>query len=83
MTQEQLRDVFNILKQRRENNKGKKINNSSLPAGSPMYYYCKSCDELVDTKPEGWFANPPPKLCAFCQQLYDGGMLLETGARYP
>lgn len=27
------------------------INNSSLPAGSPMYYYCKYCGTHTETLP--------------------------------
>lgn len=42
------------------------IDNASLPAGSPMYYYCKSCGHLSDTKPENWFRGLPKRYCAWC-----------------
>ena len=62
------------LKDRREN-APEQIDNASLPAGSPMYYYCKACGHIAETKPEGWFVNPPRKLCAECQALKDLGWL--------
>lgn len=40
--------------------------NASLPAGSPMYYYCERCGaEMV--LPE-LHVEPAPKLCADCQK---------------
>jgi len=65
--------ALNCLQQRREN-KPKQIDNGSLYAGSPMYFYCKSCGHLADTKPESYF-TPPKKLCAECQALKDLGWL--------
>lgn len=49
--------------------------NHSLPAGSPMYYYCKSCGHLSDVKNEGWFLYPPARLCKECQALKELGWL--------
>lgn len=51
------------------------IDNASLHAGSPMYYYCKSCGWLADVKNEGWSLIQPRTLCAFCQRLRDCGWL--------
>ncbi len=63
------------LKQRRQKNKKeKKIDNSSLCAGSDMYYYCVSCDGLADILPECHMSTPK-KLCAECQALKDLGWL--------
>lgn len=42
------------------------IDNASLPAKSPMYYYCKSCGHLTAVKDEGWYLDPPPKFCDWC-----------------
>jgi len=53
----------------RQANQPKQINNADLYAGSPMYYYCRVCGWLSDTKPEGWFLNPPAKLCRECSAL--------------
>jgi hypothetical protein len=63
------------LARRRELSKTqKKIDNSSLVAGSPMYYYCQSCGQLADCLPESHF-NPPRKLCSECRALKDCGWL--------
>jgi hypothetical protein len=59
----------------RKNNRPVKIDNASLPAGSPMYYYCTSCGHLADTMPENWFITPPRSLCTKCQELKDQGWL--------
>lgn len=54
-------------------NPPEKINNSSLYAGSPMYFYCKLCDgEIV--LPEG-FTCSVPKLCTDCDFMKDMGWL--------
>jgi len=52
----------------------KQIDNASLYAGSPMYFYCKSCGWLADTKPESYLDRPKP-LCEECQALKDLGWL--------
>ena len=59
---------------RKANAKEKKIDNSSLYAGSQMYFYCKSCDGLADVLPESYI-SPPKKLCDECQALKDMGWL--------
>lgn len=51
------------------------IDNGALPAGSPMYYYCKSCGHLVAELPEDWWETPPPQLCAYCVGLSADGLL--------
>ena len=61
------------LKDRRAN-QPKRIDNASLYAGSPMYFYCVSCGHLADTKPED-YRTPPKKLCTECQTLKDCGWL--------
>lgn len=68
--------ALEVLRKRREENAGKeRINNSRLPAGDPMYYYCKACGGLADALPEGWFLGGPKKLCDECQALKDLGWL--------
>lgn len=62
-----------LLKQRREH-PPKKVDNASLYAGSPMYFYCKSCGWESDVKPEGYL-TAPAKLCDFCQRMKDCGWL--------
>jgi hypothetical protein len=63
------------LQARREFNEGKQIDNSTLYAGSPMYYYCQTCGAHVSTKPEGWWQDPPPKHCAPCKDLLADGVI--------
>lgn len=60
----------------RRSNQPKKINNSLLSAGSPMYFYCKSCGHLSDVLPES-YVGKPKKLCDECQALKDLGWLDE------
>ena len=31
-----------------------KIDNSKLKAGEPMYFYCRHCDNLLETLPEDY-----------------------------
>ena len=57
------------LEERRKN-QPRQIDNASLPAGSSMYYYCRSCGHSSDVLPEShWGA--PKKLCGECQALKD------------
>jgi uncharacterized OB-fold protein len=55
---------------RRKSAKVKKIDNSSLYAGSPMYFYCKTCGAIADILPENYIA-PPKKYCNQCQAMID------------
>lgn len=61
------------LKQRREN-QPVQIDNASLIAGSPMYFYCVSCGHVSDVKPEGYI-TAPARLCAECAALVTCGWL--------
>jgi len=51
-----------------------RIDNASLHAGNPMYYYCKSCGTLADILPENHIGRPK-QLCFECQALKDCGWL--------
>ena len=60
------------------------IDNASLIAGSPMYYYCQACGHLVVELPEDWWRNPPSTLCDWCRDR-DGpeyAIWKATGAVY-
>lgn len=59
---------------KRKANPPKRIDNASLYAGSPMYFYCVLCGHLADTKPES-FTTPIRKLCGECQTMKDMGWL--------
>lgn len=61
------------LKSRRET-APRKVDNSRLPAGSPMYFYCVACGHLSDEKPES-YTSAVKKLCGECQAMKDLGWL--------
>lgn len=50
------------------------IDNASLVAGAPMYFYCISCGHLAEVLPES-YVSKPRKLCVECQALKDLGWL--------
>lgn len=60
--------ALEALYERRAKNEGQAhIDNEDLWAGSPMYYYCRACDEemrLPETHPA-----PAPYLCVCCEHL--------------
>jgi hypothetical protein len=61
------------LKERREKNKGKpEFDNSSLPAGSPMYFPCLTCGDMISV-PESYIYKP--SLCSECAALKELGWL--------
>jgi hypothetical protein len=68
-------EALAALAKRRSLNQPKVIDNASLPAGSPMYYYCHVCDALVAVKDESWYRDPPPKLCSECFELKEAGLI--------
>lgn len=57
----------------RKSNPPDKIDNSSLYAGSPMYFYCKICDGAI-VLPES-FTCAVPRLCRECDFLKEMGWL--------
>lgn len=59
---------------RKKANVGKQINNSSLPAGSPMYYYCKFCGDHTETLPECHISRPKT-VCEPCEALRIHGLI--------
>lgn len=61
------------LKERRKN-PPEKIDNSSLRAGSPMYFHCISCGHIADVFPESYISTPR-KLCKECEALKEMGWL--------
>jgi transcription elongation factor Elf1 len=63
-----------LQKRREKNSKKERVNNSSLSAGSPMYFYCPSCGEEI-VVPENYIDRP--KLCEECQALKILGWLVE------
>jgi hypothetical protein len=61
-------------RKRKEANQGKQIKNSSLPAGSPMYYYCKFCSIKTETLPEAHICAPKV-ICDPCNYLHIHGLI--------
>ena len=59
---------------RKAENAGKQVDNSSLYAGSPMYYYCKFCGVQTDVLPESHFCAPK-RICDPCKVLNDHGLI--------
>lgn len=59
---------------RKAQHEGKQINNSSLPAGSPMYYYCRFCGCPTETLPESHMSAPKTK-CDPCEALHIHGLI--------
>ncbi len=61
-------------KRKKENSKKEQINNSSLRAGSPMYYYCRFCGGHTETLPENHF-GAGKTVCDPCKVLRDHGLI--------
>lgn len=53
---------------KRIDNPPKQIDNNSLHAGSPMYFYCKMCAGHSDTMPES-YTGSPNQFCGHCLEL--------------
>lgn len=69
--------AFGTFKQRYLTNKDSKhIDNSTLYAGSPMYYYCKGCRVLITTLPENHL-SAAPNYCTPCRVIVEHGLLPE------
>jgi hypothetical protein len=61
-------------RKRKSDNQGKQLDNSSMPAGSPMYYYCKFCGIHTETLPESHM-NAPKVICTPCEYLHAHGLI--------
>ena len=59
--------ALEMLRGRRERNKGKEPpDNSKYPAGAPMYFPCLTCGAIISV-PESYISKP--ELCEECQAL--------------
>jgi hypothetical protein len=54
--------------------KEKRIDNSSLYAGSPMYYYCYDCGVFITSLSEGHSGRAPSR-CSGCERLEKEALL--------
>jgi hypothetical protein len=57
--------------------KQENYNNEELPAGSPVYVYCKHCGILIERLPEDYLF-PPFNECSQCAGLKQKGWLIEA-----
>ena len=62
--------------------KVKKVNNSTLPAGSPVFTYCRHCGIPLEKLPEDYLFRPY-STCSQCSGLENEGWLEDaiTAAR--
>lgn len=72
-TEEGKEAALKALEERRQN-KPRRIDNASLHAGSPMYFYCYTCGYTSDVLPEG-FRGTPSHICNECAALKTAGWL--------
>lgn len=72
LTQEQKDMLEGLKKRKKEGKKVKQIDNGSLYAGSPMYYYCRLCGLLAATLPET-HTCAAPKHCGPCKEMIAAG----------
>lgn len=61
----------------RLDNPVRQVDNGSLHAGAPMYYYCRLCGHLAATMSEGHWGSPP-KHCKECTELIEVTNLTPT-----
>jgi len=66
-----------LAKRREENKDQKPVDNSSLPAGSSMYFQCDICKGQI-VLPED-YQPPRPRLCFSCSNLEKRGWLPKEG----
>jgi len=53
------------------------IDDSVLPAGSAMHFYCDHCGAISDTRSENYISTPI-KVCEECQKLIDLGLMVQA-----
>ncbi len=57
-----------LAERRVRSSEEEQVDNSRLPAGAQMHYYCHGCGLLAETLPEDWWKRPPKKLCSLCEK---------------
>jgi hypothetical protein len=67
--------LLEAFEERKKNNPSEKQrNNASLPAGSPMFFYCKHCGCETDVLPESYIGRPKVR-CDACADLIQRGLI--------
>ena len=75
MTEFNVETAMETYRSRVEENKDlKQIDNGSLYAGSPMYFYCRECRVQTDVLPESYLTRPKT-ICNPCKILEEHGLL--------
>jgi len=72
--------VEQFVKRFRENQDKGQVDNSTLYAGSPMYYYCRHCSELTEVLPES-HRSAPKTICEPCKVLEAHGLIKDAKAK--
>lgn len=68
------RQVRHYWRRKSDAEKLERVKNDGLPAGSPMYYYCRFCGTHVATLPET-HREPAPTICVKCKWLDNVGLM--------
>ena len=78
ITQEQKSIVLDALRVRiKEHEKDEHRDNSLMPAGCSMVYYCELCRAHAATLPESHF-EPAPRYCKDCARMFkEYGLVIE------
>lgn len=63
--------------ERRENHP-EHVDQGTLPAGSPMTFYCRLCGWISDIMPEDYFLSTPRRICSECAGLIEHSLIDET-----
>lgn len=72
-TELEQREAVEALQERKAANADvERVDNHSLPAGAPMYYYCRLCGMELGAHPEA-HVGPAPRYCSPCETLVEAG----------
>ena len=69
-----LKVAMKQFEKRQKENKGKQIDNASLYAGSPMYFYCQFCGVQTAVLGE-LYTCTPCTVCDPCEILHVHGLI--------
>ncbi len=72
--------IKQFLQRAQQAQKVGQIDNGSLVAESPMYFYCKYCGILIEELPEDYLFSPRSQ-CSQCEGLDKEGWLEEACSR--
>ncbi len=70
---DQAQALKDLSARRAENKNRQPVDNSSLPAGSPMHFDCLACN--ADFEVDEDYTPPRPEHCRLCVPLLKAGLL--------